>query len=492
MSLRTRVTLAAGGAVLVALVAASVIVYTSVRSKLHEQIDASLVTAATNLSSKIAAVGAPTSPRPITTAFSGAGTAELISSLGALKKLAGVVAIQAKPGTTTTGGAGKGKPVPSVGALRKVAPVPTGKTGADNSLSKANGILPLDELDYAVADGVAASAFRNLTVAGRAMRLYEVRYPNSSDGLIRVYRPLSEASATVRRVEWILLAITLGGAAAAALLGRLAAAAVLRPVRALASGVEQVKATRDLSQRIPVTGSDEVARLGNAFNAMLAELAESQRTQQQLIADASHELRTPLTSHRMNIELLARPDLPSDRRGAVLASAVRGIEDLSRLVGDLIHAARDGRSLDQREPARLDALTAAAVETVQRSAPDVRFRCSLRPCTVAAAPPRLERAIVNVLDNAAKWTTNGEPVHVDVGDGVVTVRDHGPGVPESDLPHVFDRFYRAAAARGLPGSGLGLAIVKQTVEDHGGTVTIANATGGGAVVSLQIPVLTNL
>jgi two-component system sensor histidine kinase MprB len=262
-------------------------------------------------------------------------------------------------------------------------------------------------------------------------------------------------------------------------------------VRTLATAVEQVKATHDLSQRIPVSGSDELARLGTSFNSMLAELDESQRSQQQLIADASHELRTPLTAHRTNVELLAREDLPADRRGPVLASAVRGIEDLSRLVNDLIQAARNGRSIDRREAVRLDALVAAAVETVKRRAPETEFACVLEACTVTASPPRLERAIVNVLDNAVAWAPAGEPIEVDVADGVVTVRDHGPGVPDSDLPHVFDRFYRAAAARGLPGSGLGLAIVKQTVEDHGGTVTIANAKGGGAIVSLRLP-LRNL
>ena len=462
MSLRTRVTLAAGGAVLVALVAASLIVYASVRSKLHEQIDASLVTASANLSTKLAGVEVSIPPKPTRVTFSGAGVAEIIPSLGALEKLA----ISSTP---------KG-----------------GKAPEGASAGKVLGLLPLDKTDTAVAAGAQTTAFRTIDLGATTVRLYEVRYPNSADGLIRVYRPLSEATATLRRVEWILVAITLGGVFAAALLGRLASAAVLRPVRALARGVEQVKATHDLSQRIPVSGSDEVARLGSAFNSMLAELEESERSQQQLIADASHELRTPLTAQRTNVELLARPDLPADRRGPVLASAVRGIEELSRLVNDLIQAARNGRSIDRREPVRLDTLVGAAVETIQRRAPEARFHFAFESCTVAAAAPRLERAIVNILDNAVNWTRNGEPIEVAVAGGVVTIRDHGPGVPESDLPHVFDRFYRAAAARGLPGSGLGLAIVKQTVDDHGGTVTIANASGGGTVVTLSIPPLRNL
>ena len=299
------------------------------------------------------------------------------------------------------------------------------------------------------------------------MRLYTMRLPSSSDGLVRTARPLTEANATIARVRWLLLGLTLGGALAAGLLGRLAANAVLRPVRALAGTVREVSATRDLNQRIPVSGRDELASLAADFNAMLAALDESQQAQQQLIADASHELRTPLTAHRANIELLARPDLPVERRQRVLGAAVRAIEELSTLVGDLIQAARDGRSVDAREPLALDELVAAAVERAQHRAPELRFESRLEPYRLVGARSRLERAVDNVLDNAIKWSPPGGTIEIRLVDGTLTVRDHGPGIAEADLPHVFDRFYRAAAARALPGSGLGLAIVKQTVDDHG-------------------------
>jgi signal transduction histidine kinase len=256
-------------------------------------------------------------------------------------------------------------------------------------------------------------------------------------------------------------------------------------VRALAGAVRGVSATRDLNQRIPVSGRDELASLAADFNAMLAALDESQQAQQQLIADASHELRTPLTAHRANIELLARSDLPVDQRQRVLGAAVRTIEELSTLVGDLIQAARDGRSVDAREPLALDELVAAAVERAKHRAPEVRFESRLEPYRLVGARSRLERAIDNVLDNAIKWSPPGGAVDIRLVDGTLTMRDHGPGVDEADLPHVFDRFYRAAAARALPGSGLGLAIVKQTVDDHGGSVTIANADGGGALLTLR-------
>jgi two-component system, OmpR family, sensor histidine kinase MprB len=246
-----------------------------------------------------------------------------------------------------------------------------------------------------------------------------------------------------------------------------------------------VSATHDLNQRIPVSGRDELASLAADFNAMLATLDESQHAQQQLIADASHELRTPLTAHRANIELLARADLPAEQRQRVLGAAVRTMEKLSALVGDLIQAARDGRSVDAREPLELEQLVAAAVERAQHRASELRFESRLEPYRLVGARSRLERAVDNALDNAIKWSPPGGAVEVRLTDGTLTVRDHGPGIPEADLPHAFDRFYRAAAARALPGSGLGLAIVKQTVDDHGGNATLANAEGGGALLTLR-------
>jgi two-component system, OmpR family, sensor histidine kinase MprB len=458
MSLRSRVTLAAAGAVVAALAVGSVVIYYSVRSKLHDQIDISLVRTADNVSAKF--VGAARLPPPklppgtYPKSFNSPKTSDSFLATDA----AGYFQIIPKLKETVLGGN-----------------------------ANPNGFVPLGKTDEEVAGGVAPAYFRDVVFHGTAMRLYTERLGNT-DGLVRTARPLTETSATLGRVRWLLLVLTLGGGAAAALLGRLAAAAVLRPVRVLASTVEDVTATRDLSRRIAVEGRDEVGSLAHNFNQMLGALDASLQAQQQLIADASHELRTPLTAHRTNIELLARPDLPPERRTRVLAAAVRSVEDLSALVTDLIQAARNGKSVDARAPVRLDRLAEAAVERARRRTPEVRFETSVEPCTVTGASGRLERALDNVLENAAKWSADGGTVRVAVADGVVTVRDHGLGIDESDLPHIFDRFYRAASARGLPGSGLGLAIVKQTVEDHGGTVTAANADGGGAVVSLQLPV----
>jgi two-component system sensor histidine kinase MprB len=483
VSLRTRLTVAGGGAVFVALAIASLVIYSDVHSKLYDQIDLSLIQSAEGTAGKWSeAKAAQTSNVPS-------------KATRARRELPA------------------GKPPPSDGpqfganasgyfqVIPNVAGVTTGEAsprGAPVSTSAANvaglkkplkqsfdEFVPLIGQDVLVARGLAPEYFRDIRYRGVAMAMYTMRLSSASDGLVRTARPLTEANATIAGVRWLLFALTLCGALAAGLLGRLAANAVLRPVRTLAHTVREVSTTRDLKRRIPVRGRDELASLAADFNAMLATLDESREAQQQLIADASHELRTPLTAHRANIELLARPDLPAEQRQRVLGAAVRTMEEVSAMVSDLIQAARDGRSVDAREPVVLDQLVAKAVERAQSRAPELRFESWLEPHRVVGAGSRLERAVDNVLDNAIKWSPPGGTVEVRLAHRTLTVRDHGPGIAETDLPHVFDRFYRAAAARALPGSGLGLAIVKQTVEDHGGTVTIASPDGGGVLVTLR-------
>ncbi len=506
MSLRTRLAVAGGGAVFVALAIASLVIYFSVRSKLQDQIDVSLIQSAEGVAAKWLGANAP-QPLGVPSGKGGAaGKLPAGSSLRADGPLFGSDApgyFQVIPrfGTVTKGQASvTGASAATSTSTSTTAPAPTAPSVATAATTTAangaglksplkqsppNGFVSFIGLDASVARGLAPPYFRDVRYRGVEMRLYTMPLSSSRDGLVRTARPLTEANATIARVRWLLFALTLGGALAAGLLGRLAANAVLRPVRALAGAVREVSATRDLNQRIPVSGRDELASLAADFNAMLAALAKSQQAQQQLIADASHELRTPLTAHRANIELLARPDLPVEQRQRVLGAAVRAMERLSALVGDLILAARDGRSVDAREPLALDELVAAAVERAQHRASELRFESRLEPYGVVGARSRLERAVDNVLDNAIKWSPPGGTVEVRLADGTLTVRDHGPGIAEADLPHVFDRFYRAAAARALPGSGLGLATVKQTVDDHSGSVTVANADGGGALLTLR-------
>ena len=327
-------------------------------------------------------------------------------------------------------------------------------------------------------------------IDGVHARVLHARYAGGATA--QLARPLTEVDEVLGRLRLGLLALVLGGIAAAALLGRLAARASLAPVSELTGTAEDVAATRDLSKRIRAPGAgDELSRLAGAFNTMLAALERSQRAQRQLVADASHELRTPLTSLRTNLEVLAdgRGTLEARDREKLRADVVAQVEELTELVGDLVDLAREDEPVvEEREDVRLDAVVAAAVERARRHAPAVVFELDVEPCLVRGSPARLHRAVVNLLDNAAKFGGAAGPVEVRVRrDGELTVRDHGPGIPEDALPHVFDRFWRSEAARGRPGSGLGLAIVRQAAEAHGGTVIAEAAPGGGALLRMRLP-----
>jgi two-component system sensor histidine kinase MprB len=258
-------------------------------------------------------------------------------------------------------------------------------------------------------------------------------------------------------------------------------------VTRLTETAERVTVTGDLSERIDVSGRDELSRLATSFNTMLGALEESTRAQRQLVADASHELRTPLTSLRTNIEVLASDRaLPPQERGRLLSDVVEQLEEMTTLIAELIELARTERQMAEPEDVRLDLVVADVIERTRRNRPGVAFRASLEKSVVRGVPGTIDRAIGNLLDNAAKWSPPGAEVEVEVRDGRVAVRDHGPGIADEDLPYVFDRFYRARDARGMPGSGLGLAIVRQIAEAHGGEVVAERAEGGGTRMVLRL------
>src|SRR5437764_139457 len=239
--------------------------------------------------------------------------------------------------------------------------------------------------------------------------------------------------------------------------------------------------------RVAAGGHDEVGRLASSFNTMLGALEESTRAQRQLVADASHELRTPLTSLRTNIEVLAgERSLPPGERERLLTDVVEQLGEMTTLVAELIELARGEREPAHPEEVRLDLVAADAVERTRRNRPGITFTTDLEETVVHGVPATIERAVANLLDNAAKWSPPGGQVEVVVRDGEVTVRDHGPGIDEEDLPYVFDRFYRASSARGMSGSGLGLAIVRQVAEAHGGDVVAERPEGGGTLMRLRL------
>jgi two-component system sensor histidine kinase MprB len=345
--------------------------------------------------------------------------------------------------------------------------------------------LPVTDRTRAVAKGEEKSFFSDAHVTDVHLRILTV--PVFRGVALQVARPLDEVDQVLDRLRLIMIAIAASGVGLAAALGLVVAGAALRPVRRLTRTAEEVGRTRNLGLRVETKGDDELARLSGTFNAMLAALDESVSAQRRLVVDASHELRTPLTSLRTNIEVLARAErLDPRERERLRLDVLQQIEELSSLITDVVDLARGDEPTAEAEDVRLDLLVEDVVERAARHAPGVQFATELHPSTVRGVPQRLERAVANLLDNAAKWSPEGAAVHVSVDDGSVTVRDEGPGFSAEDLPYVFDRFYRSRAARGKPGSGLGLAIVRQVAEEHGGAVEASNVNGGGAVVRLRV------
>ncbi|GIG66245.1 sensor histidine kinase [Phytomonospora endophytica] len=335
-----------------------------------------------------------------------------------------------------------------------------------------------------VATGDRAAFYRDSTLDGHPVRSYIA--PVSGGGAVQVS---VRADSVDRGLARIGVALGLTGAAGvllAALLGYLVARTSLRPVAELTRTAETIAATRDPAHRIDVRGDDELARLGASVNTMLDELDAALRAQRRLVADASHELRTPLTSLRAGLDLLARGELPPERAVRLAESLrVQGVE-LTGLVNDLIELARGDDGERHVEDVRLDALVEHCVDTARRHWPGVEFTVAVEATVVDGVPERLARAVANLLDNAAKFAGSGH-VRVGLDGGVLRIADDGPGIAEGELPRVFDRFWRAPSARGLPGSGLGLAIVRQVVEAHGGVVTVESKEGEGTVVTVALP-----
>ncbi|HEX3279161.1 MAG TPA: HAMP domain-containing sensor histidine kinase [Thermoleophilaceae bacterium] len=347
--------------------------------------------------------------------------------------------------------------------------------------------LPADEATRALAKAGQGAFYKDVTLDGVHTRVFtQAVEPGIA---IQAAQAVDDTDQAIKRLGWILAALGAGGVGLAGGLGMVVTRTATRPVRELSEAAEHVARTRDLSRRIEARGGDELSRLAESFNTMLGALERSMRSQRQLVSDASHELRTPLTSLRTNVELLASANgaLPPEERARMMTSVAGQLDELTGLVGDLVDLARDGEMEQQLEPVRLDLLVSDAVARARRLHPGREIDADLAETLVLGSPERLDRAVSNLLDNAEKWSPDGKPISVRMADGTLTVRDRGPGFSGEDLPRVFDRFYRARSARGLPGSGLGLAIVRQVAEAHGGTVSAGNAAGGGAELRFSLP-----
>ncbi|GAA2659492.1 MULTISPECIES: ATP-binding protein [Actinosynnema] len=368
-------------------------------------------------------------------------------------------------------------------------------SGDGESTTAGGPRFPVTAEARRLAEG--ASSRVEETEIGRAQ--YRVWTVAHDGGLVQVARDAEGIEATLRVLGLLHGAVGLVGVLVAALLGRSVARTALRPVDALTAGAERVARTQDLTARMPVAGRGELARLAEAFNAMLSALAESRSAQRRLVEDAGHELRTPLTSLRANVELLLHAEnsgraLPeADRRRLLVDLDAQSVE-LTALVAELVELAKQDGEPERFEPLELSDVVAAAVARARARAQHVVIEVDLAPVRVLGDAAALERAVLNLLDNAVKWSPPGGVVRVSARageDAVVEVGDAGPGIADEDLPHVFERFYRAPAARALPGSGLGLAIVARAAAAHGGAVWAGRSPEGGALLRLALPPLSH-
>jgi two-component system sensor histidine kinase MprB len=449
MKFSVRLALAAALAVAVTVAVASVVVYVVMRNQLLRNVDSGLQQATARMVDEIRHRGS-----------------------FALHDLTG-------PGSFPSGGPGSSRDYVQLVDDR----------GQTALLDYESAKVPVEKSTRAVAAGKHDPFFSDATVGDVHVRVYTAYVGVTDDGrgiALQVVRPLDDVDRTLHRLELILLLVAGGGIAAGAAGGALVSRAALVPVRRLTGTAERIAETGDPSERVEEAGGrDELSRLGTAFNTMLAALEESIETQRRFVADASHELRTPLTSLQTNIEVLKQQErLAPEQRGRLFADLEREAHEMRDLIAALLELARGDANLE-RTSVQVDELVEVAVDRARTRFPNVHFNAHVEPTVVEGAPERIERAVWNLLENAGKWTKPGSSVDVTLSGQELRVRDHGPGIAPEDREHVFDRFYRAAAARSMPGSGLGLAIVREVAEAHGGTVSAEEAPGGGALLRLR-------
>jgi two-component system sensor histidine kinase MprB len=434
VTLRNRVSVAAAVGVLIVVAAVSSVLYFSYAASLHSRVDAALVDDAQQAS----AFGQRIKQSAAAHRQSGSDFDVTVGS----------VELQLIPGPVAAG-----------------QPTPFG---------------PLDNRDVAVSEQAQPAYFASARHGGQQFRVYTTAWPGNPGGLVRTSRAANADDGALRDAALLLAGLTVAAAGITYGAARLTGARILRPIADLTAAAEHVTRTHDLTARLRSAGTnDEVGRLGSSFNTMLAALHESVTAQRQLVADASHELRTPLTSLTTNLDLLEDGAGLADPQAPALVQAAREqAGELDQLITDLLDLARYRESAPHRETVRLDLLTSEAVHRVRQRTPNAAIVADLQPCLVHVDPAGVDHAICNLIDNAIKWNPPDATVRVVVADAHVSVTDDGPGIPDEDLPHIFERFYRAPAAQGMPGAGLGLAIVGNVAHANGGTIEVRTGPDG--------------
>jgi two-component system sensor histidine kinase MprB len=472
MSLRARMGLAAGVAVALAVIAVAVSAYAGTRSELRGQVDQSL----RGLTQQV-----------LTPPGGGPG--------GGGPGINGRV----------VGGAGQGAGGPAgrnsatdpdegLGLDRRFSPAFGGPAGTVNLVYR-NGTsyvpsgqyyrIPVDAQMRSLAASGSGQYATDVNAGGHQIRVLVTGI--GWRGALLVALPLADVNHALSSQLLLLAVIAAAGVALAALLGLLVARTALAPIARFTRRTESIAASPETpNQRLEVEGGDELARLAQTFNATLDALERSVQAQRNLVADASHELRTPIATLRANLQLMRDESrLSQADRDALREDMIGELDELTGLVGDVVELARGSKPTGAQGDVRVDAIVEELVERSRRRAPELTIATKLEPTLVMGEADRIARAVANLLDNARKWSPPGGTIEVDLRDGTLSVRDHGPGFHAEDLPFLFDRFHRSRDARSKPGSGLGLAIVRQAAEAHGGVAEARNAEGGGALLRVS-------
>lgn len=377
------------------------------------------------------------------------------------------------------------------------APGPGGAPGYFQTVDpsgnvRASGLytLPVPPEVHEIARNRRGSTYFSAHVNGAHELIYAVWDPGDQH-VVMVAEPLTDVDSVLDGLLLTYGLLIVGGVLLAGLLGLAISRSALRPIERFVSRTERVTRELDRPERLEETDPIELRRLAVSFNQTLDALERSIEAQRHLIADASHELRTPIAALRSNIQIFLEAErLPLHEREELQESILAELDELTQIVADVMELARGSAPDLNAEDVELDTIVRETVDRTQRRSPGLRFKLDLDPTIVQGVPERIGRAVTNVIDNARKWSPPDSEIEIRLHDGVVTVRDHGPGFGEADLPHVFDRFYRSTTDRRMPGSGLGLAIVKQATESHGGYARAANAPDGGGIVTISFGAAT--
>ena len=369
-----------------------------------------------------------------------------------------------------------------------------------SNLKDVDQILPISQemLDQNLQ---GRSGYYTLHQQGKPIHIYSMpihRPDGKIVGVLQIGQSLVDVQTTLDRVRTALYLVSILGVFATTIGGGMLSRSALRPINEITATARRIGRTEHLAERIaiPNTG-DEVSRLAETFNEMLARLDQLFQTHQRLVGDVSHELRTPLTTIQGNLDLLKRGAIDDpELRQEALSEIETETKRMTRMVGDLLLLAQaDAGHALHRVPVELDTLL---LDVFRQGMVMAQGKVELRlvhedQAQIMGDVDRLRQLLLNLVDNAIKYTPAGgkvtlalyrEPGHVRI-----EVADNGPGIADKDLPHIFERFYRAdrARSRQLGGSGLGLSIVQWVAQAHDGEIQVQSEVGVGSTFTLRLP-----